>query len=306
MASTTIQWLGTNGYTWNPVTGCTPVSAGCDHCYARRMAQRLRGRFGYDKDNPFKITVHAERMQDPLLLCKPRMIFVCSMGDPFHPDVSKEARRAVAFTMCSANQHEYLILTKRPERIEIPGGIEIEPSGGLCDCGPPYQQNVLIGTSIEDQPTANLRLPEIQKIGRYFISVEPMLGPIKLAEALGDNWWETGRRPEWVICGGETGPGARRIMLEWVAALRKECRTGGIPFFLKSWGGRTKYGPHSDTWREVPQRYQRFFKGAKALSTATARASAANEKRHQSSERCWALTPGEVSSIMAGPTVRTW
>lgn len=263
MGATKIEWADE---VWNPVTGCTPVSAGCENCYARRVANRLRGRFGYPADDPFRVTVHPDRLEEPTRWRKPRRIFVCSMGDLFHEDVPPGAVASVVAVMMKCKRHTFIVLTKRPERMRA--AMESWP---LLDPLP----NVWFGVSVENQPAADERIPHLLKIPAsvHMVSVEPMLGAVDLERVLwpglsnhrvdvlrGGYWNKAGirwggasadlgepkggftnhsdipGRASWVICGGETGPGARPMSLEWSRSLRDQCQAAGVPFFFKSHG----------------------------------------------------------------------
>lgn len=240
-----IEWTDA---TWNPVTGCTKVSPGCAHCYAERMSKRLAGRCGYPKDDQFRVTLHENRLSEPLHWRKPRMIFVCSMGDLFHEDVPTEYIAECFGVMHTASQHTFQVLTKRPERM-------LDYRRLL-----PWPENVWAGVTCENQAMAELRIPELLKVPAAvrFVSIEPMLGPIDLAEWLGcdcitsdrpgwDNYEHTvlcqacegspyRDRIDWVIVGGETGPGARPMHPDWVRSIRDQCQSAGTSFFFKQWG----------------------------------------------------------------------
>src|SRR3990170_4343202 len=166
MANTKIEWATKS---WNPITGCTKVSAGCQNCYAKRMAKRLAGRYGYPKDNPFAVTPHPERLQEPLSWKKPQRIFVCSMGDLFHEAVSFSFVRRVLDIVDSCPQHTFLFLTKRPERMEY------------------YpRRNVWLGVSVENQETEDERIPLLLQppAAKRFVSYEPALGPVDFSAFL--------------------------------------------------------------------------------------------------------------------------
>ena len=275
--STKIEWCknkdGGQGKTWNPVTGCTKISPGCQNCYAERMAKRLRGRCGYDADEPFRVTLHPERLEEPLRWRKPSMVFVCSMGDLFHDDVPDEFIHRVFATIGQCPQHIFIILTKRPKRMKafIEDYYAYEsPSGD--EQGVYVQPNLWLGVTAENQEMADKRIPILLQIPAAvrFVSVEPMLGPINLRKWLfyqmrctkcKDTGWVTGlERPclwcnpggefrssvspaekfkpklDWVICGGETGPDARPMHPDWARSLRDQCQEAGVPFFFKQWG----------------------------------------------------------------------
>jgi protein gp37 len=217
MNRTNIEWTDA---TWNPITGCTPVSPGCKNCYARRMAQRLRGRFDYPADDPFRVTVHMDRMNEPMTWRKPRTIFVCSMGDLFHADVSYATFGRVRNAMSQALRHRYILLTKRAYRM---AEYMARFQRGVWS---PF--HIFCGVSVEDQVRANERIPDLvhhtPAAGR-FLSLEPLLGRVELREWL--------PLLDGVILGAETGPGARPMDPDWVRKVRDDCRAAGVPFFLK-------------------------------------------------------------------------
>lgn len=233
--------------TWNPVTGCTPVSSGCKNCYARRMAKRLAGRCGYPADEPFKVTLHPDRLEQPLKWKKPRRIFVCSMGDLFHPDVPADYITAIYDVMGAASKHTFIVLTKRPERIDP---VLYGEDGRWHYGGGDYLPNVWHLTTAENQEMADKRIPILLKLREASsgwpvlgVSVEPMLGPISFRWAKWEPWkplrnnhLDGLRRLNWIICGGESGPGARPMPPEWPRELKDQCREAGVPFFFKSWG----------------------------------------------------------------------
>lgn len=265
MAQTKIEWADA---VWNPVTGCTPVSEGCENCYARRMAYRLRGRCGYPEDEPFKVTLHPERLNEPMYWKKPRRIFVCSMGDLFHEMVPDDFIFDVflKMTLCT-NNHIFIILTKRPERmkniIENFMGKKYGMSGKTIRELKLYpQKRIWLGVSVENQQRAEERIPILLQIPAAvrFVSSEPLLGAVDLSRWLGvctvcgasatqcdPVLWQEGQKCcpdcthggtylDWVIVGGETGPNARPMHPDWVRSLREQCQTSGVPFFFKGWG----------------------------------------------------------------------
>ena len=262
--STGIEWTDE---VWNPVTGCTPVSEGCEHCYAKRMAKRLAGRYGYPKDDPFAVTFHPDRLNQPLRWTKPRRVFPCSMGDLFHRDVSLGRLGMVFDVMMHCSQHTFLLLTKRPEiarqRMKI---LRL-----------PLMENVWLGVSVENQARADERIPILLDIpvphaGVRFVSVEPMLGPVDLVEylpkheqvAVQKSEWGLRRseyilrkrRAQWVICGCESGPGRRETKVEWIRDLRDQCEAYQVPFFLKQReiDGKVVHMPELDgkVWDQMP------------------------------------------------------
>lgn len=223
--STKIEWTDE---TWNPITGCTPTSEGCQNCYAKRMATRLRGRYGYPKDNPFKVTFHPDRLAQPLKWKKPRRIFVCSMGDLFHKSVPNLTIDLIWEKMKKCPKHTFLILTKRPERLLK----DYDNSDPL--------PNVWLGVTAENQARADERIPMLLQIPAAvrFVSLEPLLGPVDFTDrpldpesTMGE--WSDLDQLNWVIVGGESGPGARRMRIDWVRSVRDQCQEAGVPFFFK-------------------------------------------------------------------------
>jgi len=234
---------------WNPITGCSPISPGCEHCYAKRMANRLRGRFGYPKQNPFAVTFHPDRLEEPLRWRKPRRIFVCSMGDIAHEEIYESGRceewyEAIWRVMARCPQHTFMLLTKRPEGLHHAYG-----DAFLAGCGADFPlPNVWVGVTAEDQEQADKRIPIILSIPAavHFVSVEPMLSEIQMRDDwLREAWTGPGAfhgaredhnrvpRLGWMICGAETGPGARPMDPLWAERLYHQCKEAGVPFFFK-------------------------------------------------------------------------
>lgn len=246
---TGIEWCDE---TWNPVTGCDPISEGCDHCYAKRMAVRLAGRFGYDKDYPFSITLHHKPGEClPVKKKKAKRIFVCSMGDLFHMRVPRAWVDRVLDVVEICNQHLYLMLTKRPMFM-------ISSFENLSPCAErDVPKNLWLGVSIE-LDTYSRRVSDLVKMAdmtdRLFVSVEPMLGPVDLSPYLD--------KLGWVICGGETGPGARPINPHWAMDLYKQCTDADVPFFFKGWGA-TEPTSYFRSWepRELPEDMAKIANG---------------------------------------------
>jgi len=223
--------------TINPITGCTKISPACLHCYAERMAQRLKGRYGYPADEPFRPgTFHSTELLKPFGWRKPRFVFVVSMGDLFHEAVKDEHLDWI-FDIVGrkAPQHTYLLLTKRPDNMK-------QRLSRLYGENGPYP-NVWLGVTAEDQQRADERIPILLSIpaAKHFVSVEPMLGPVDLLERgyLADHEWKKGTPGGlgWVIAGGETGPGARPMQDEWAMNLRDQCQEAGVAFWFKKHGG---------------------------------------------------------------------
>ncbi len=253
--NTKIEWATR---VWNPVTGCSPVSAGCENCYAKRMANRLRGRAGYPRENPFDVTLHNGRLDQPFHWRTSERVFLCSMGDLFHEDVPHGNIVSVLSHIEAAPQHTFMVLTKRP-------AIMLDHfSRGLSQKFP-ILPNLWLGITAENQKTADERIPLLLQTpaAKRFVSVEPMLGPVDFGfptyelfhpahetyfEICGD--MENGRLVDeragirrgwhrglhWVICGGESGPGARPMHPGWPRSLWDQCQAAGVPFFFKQWG----------------------------------------------------------------------
>jgi protein gp37 len=272
MARTKIEWTD---MTWNPVTGCTPISEACQNCYAKRMSKRLAGRCGYPEDEPFKVTLHPERLDEPFKWRKPRRVFVCSMSDLFHEKVDEGFLCRIFDTMLAAEQHTYLILTKRPERMK----------DFITRCIHGIPKNIWLGVTAENQQRAEERIPILLQIPAAvrFVSIEPMLGPVDLSKWLGGTWYcetcECTVDPEfvpfseihypcenyldfipgidWVICGSESGPNHRKTKIEWIRDLREQCISANVPFFLKQMeiNGRMVKMPELDgkIWDQFPE-----------------------------------------------------
>lgn len=266
--------------TWNPTTGCTHASAGCDHCYAERMANRLRGRHGYPAADPFRPQLQPQRLETPLQWTKPRLVFVDSMSDLFHPAFDEKYIAKVFAIMDLASWHTYQVLTKRPERAaELLSSedfrfhvgwaesqvLQTRPGPDSPAMGQWPLRNVWIGTSVESQQTANLRIPQILRCpaALRFLSCEPLLGPLRLQTGIyrtgsGSERGTTLDRIGWVIAGGESGPGARPCDPYWLRVIRDQCAAADVPFFLKQLGGVTDKRAHEKavldgrTWTQMP------------------------------------------------------
>lgn len=244
MADTTsIEW--TNA-TWNPVTGCTKISAGCDNCYAERFAERFRGVAGHPFSMGFDLTLRPDRLENPLRWRQSRMIFVNSMSDLFHKLVPAKFVDRVFDTMEAASWHKFQVLTKRSSRMRDYVGARYG-SGGT----PPH---IWLGVSIED----GSKLSRVRHLGQTpvpirFLSIEPLIGPVGQIPLDGIRW---------VIVGGESGPRARPVDVRWVREIRDQCLASDVSFFFKQWGGiRPKSGGRELDGREwneypaVPSRY---------------------------------------------------
>lgn len=259
--------------TWSPITGCTKVSQGCKNCYAERQWAWLQHLPAYAGRRFTDVACHPERLDQPLRREKPRRIFVNSMSDLFHPDVPDEFIDQVFAVMALAKQHVFQVLTKRPERMrdylcarnglgnpEICSAINSIPYGlgnrhGALSMPLP---NVWLGVSIEDQITAEERIPLLLQTPAAvrWVSAEPLLGPVRLdriMRASPDGDWTYcdnaldgfratkcggmhGPRVDWVVAGGESGPHARPMQIEWARSLRDQCVVAGVPYFFKQWG----------------------------------------------------------------------
>lgn len=229
-----IEWTES---TWNPITGCTKISPGCKHCYAERMAFRLQRMGQPNYANGFKLTLHEKVLELPLHWRKPQMIFVNSMSDLFHKDVPFEFVRNVFDVMGKAHWHRFQILTKRSERL-----VKLSP---LL----PWKPNVWMGVSVESQEYTS-RIDDLRNTGAHikFLSLEPLLGPLRKLNL---------KEIDWVIVGGESGPGARLMDEAWVLDIRDQCVCANVPFFFKQWGGvnKKKAGRQLEgkTWDEMPK-----------------------------------------------------
>lgn len=246
---TKIEWADA---TWNPITGCSKVSEGCDHCYAETIARRFAGTSAYP--HGFEVTLRPERLDQPLRWQRPRRIFVNSMSDLFHRDVPDEYIARVFAVMARAPQHTFQVLTKRPGRMRsllaheafadwVGSFVRVGYSGRWASNRWPLQ-NVWLGTSVENQKWADVRIPQLlgTPAAVRFLSCEPLLGPLNLrtgryamppdGEILGTSL----NGIDWVIVGGESGPGARPMHPDWARSLRDQCAAAGVPFLFKQWG----------------------------------------------------------------------
>ena len=215
-----IEWTDT---TWNPVTGCTKITRGCDNCYAERFAERFRGTPGHPYEPGFDLTLRPERLSQPLSWKRPRMIFVNSMSDLFHKDIPTDFIDNVFETMETADWHVFQVLTKRSplmrDYLHRRYGSRLAPRHIWC------------GVSVEDnKAAARIRHLQDAPLSTRFLSIEPLLGSVGDIDIGGVSW---------VIVGGESGPNARPMKREWAIEVRDLCELKGIPFFFKQWGGRT-------------------------------------------------------------------
>ena len=216
--NSSIEWTDA---TWNPVTGCTKITAGCDNCYAARFAERFRGVSGHPFENGFDLTLRPERIHQPLKWRRSRMIFVNSMSDLFHKGVPDRFVDVVFDTMEEANWHVFQVLTKRSPRMQKyltrRYATKLPPAHIWC------------GVSVEDARGA-ARIEHLRNAPSAvrFLSIEPLIGPVGSIDLSGIHW---------VIAGGESGPSARVMHIDWAREVRDECRRQGVPFFFKQWGG---------------------------------------------------------------------
>lgn len=202
-----IEWTES---TWNPITGCTKVSAGCAHCYGERIAPRIGVDFS-------KIKLYPERLEQPHHWYKPKKIFVCSMSDLFHEDVPNEFIIEIFLVMANCERHIFQILTKRPERMKA----------FISTFSMMEFQNIWLGVSCENQLTVDERIPILLQTPAAirFVSIEPMLLPVDLSDYISDL--------DWIIVGCESGPNRRSMEINWVRNIKNQCLKAGVPFFFK-------------------------------------------------------------------------
>ena len=234
MGKSTIEWTEA---TWNPVTGCTKISPGCDNCYAERLALRLQAMGQRNYANGFKLTLQERMLELPLKWKTPQVIFVNSMSDLFHRDVPTDYIRRVFEVMKRAHWHRFQVLTKRSLRLS-----RLSP---ILD----WQPNIWMGVSIETSDYT-FRIDHLRETNAHvkFLSLEPLLSALPRLNLRGIDW---------VIVGGESGPGARLMRKDWVVDIRNQCQASCVPFFFKQWGGtnKKKAGRLLDdrTWDEMPK-----------------------------------------------------
>ena len=282
---TAIEWTDA---TWNPATGCTQVSPGCDHCYALTLSERFRGVPGHYFENGFDVQLRPDKLDQPVRWKKPRRIFVNSMSDLFHDDIPEEYISQVFAVMSAAKQHTFQLLTKRHGRMrsllnserfrkavlrEWPFG-EMIPDDDTRPSWP--LPNVWVGVSVENQQWADIRIPALvdTPAAVRFLSCEPLLGPLDLSKHLtsAHRWesldygtqYDVEKLIDWVIVGGESGRGARPMQADWARGARDDCQNADVAFHFKQWGA---YGPdgilrpkHDNgreldgrTWDEFPE-----------------------------------------------------
>lgn len=233
MAASKIEWTDA---TWNPVTGCNKISPGCKRCYAERLSKRLKATGMAKYRNGFAVTLHPDTLDIPLRWRKPRSIFVNSMSDLFHFEVPDEFIAAVFDVMTRAHWHRYQVLTKRPERV------------ASLNSTLPWPAQIWQGVSVENTDYAHrIDLLRETDAAVKFLSLEPLLGPLPNLDLAGIDW---------VIVGGESGPGARPMQPDWARDIRDQCIDAGVPFHFKQWGGvfKKRNGRELDgrTWDEMP------------------------------------------------------
>jgi protein gp37 len=235
-----IEWTDA---TWNPVRGCVKISPGCKHCYAETFAERFRGVKGHPYEQGFDLRLVPEKLTEPFSWRSPKLVFVNSMSDLFQTGVPDDYAEAVARVMATANWHTYQVLTKRSERL-----LQLLKSRLRFAA---EQENIWWGVSVEDRKHGLPRVDHLRQAPAKvrFLSIEPLLEDLGEIDLSGITW---------VIVGGESGPGARPMKREWVISIQKQCRTQGVPFFFKQWGGvrKTRNGRLLDgrTYDEYPQR----------------------------------------------------
>jgi protein gp37 len=232
--NSTIEWTES---TWNPITGCNKISPGCKNCYAERMAKRLEAMGSANYENGFKLSLHEHALRLPLSWKKPQTIFVNSMSDLFHKNVPLEFILKVFETMNKAHWHLFQILTKRSDRL-------LQLNKYL-----PWTKNIWMGVSVENEDYIG-RIDHLRKADAAvkFLSLEPLLGPINNLDF---------KNIDWVIVGGESGPGARPMLESWVIDIKDQCIEQNTPFFFKQWGGvnKKKNGRvlEGKIWDELPK-----------------------------------------------------
>ncbi len=212
-----IEWTET---TWNPVTGCTKISSGCLNCYAQRMAKRLKAMGQRNYVNGFKVSLHPRMIEQPLRWRRPRAVFVNSMSDLFHEDIPESFVQDVFDVMQRAHWHRFQILTKRADSL-----VQLAPRLK-------WPSNVWMGVTVESEEYID-RIDDLRLVGAAvrFLSLEPLLSAMPNMDLTGIDW---------VIVGGESGPGSRPMLPEWVRDIRDQCQQSNTAFFFKQWGGTNK------------------------------------------------------------------
>jgi protein gp37 len=238
-ANSKIEWTDA---TWNPVRGCTKVSAGCKHCYAETFAERFRGVKGHPFEFGFDLRLVPEKLAEPIRWSTPRRIFVNSMSDLFHPEIPDEYIESVCRVMLAANWHTFQVLTKRADRMSELLQTKLRQAAGAS--------HIWWGVSVENRAHGLPRIEHLRK-GKpriAFLSIEPLLENLGRFNLTGIHW---------AIVGGESGHGARPIKADWVRSIRTQCFAQGVRFFFKQWGGvrKCKTGRELDgrTYDEFPE-----------------------------------------------------
>ncbi len=251
-ANSAIEWTDA---TWNPVRGCTKISPGCKHCYAARFAERFRGVQGHPYGQGFDLRLVPEKLQEPLSWRERKMVFVNSMSDLFHSSVPDAYIELVARVMVEANWHTFQVLTKRSRRMRDLLNSRLKFAA--------QQNHIWWGVSVEDTQYGKPRIAHLQSadVRMRFLSIEPLLEDLGTLDLNGVNW---------IIVGGESGPGARPLLRQWVLPIRNQCRAHGIPFFFKQWGGVRKHETgrilDGHTYNEYPVIPHHAAKALPALS----------------------------------------
>jgi protein gp37 len=220
--NSSIEWTDA---TWNPVRGCTKISPGCTHCYAETFAERFRGVPGHPYEQGFDLRLVPGKLTEPLVWSKSKMVFVNSMSDLFHKDVPSHYIESVARVMRAADWHTYQVLTKRAESMRDSLNGPLRFAAELS--------HIWWGVSVEDRKYGLPRIDALREAPAQlrFLSVEPLLEDLGDVDLTGIHW---------VIVGGESGRGARKMEREWVLRLRDQCAEMQVPFFFKQWGGVRK------------------------------------------------------------------
>ena len=217
MAKSKIEWTE---MTWNPTTGCSKISSGCKNCYAETMSFRLKSMGNQKYKNGFELTLHPDTLSIPYTWRKPRIVFVNSMSDLLHEDIPLEYVQKVFKVMNECPQHIFQVLTKRTDMLnEIHSGLK-------------WTDNIWMGVTVEEKEYDS-RIQILNEVNSSvkFLSIEPMIGPTPDLDL---------SNIDWVIVGGESGPGARPIQKEWVEDVLSQCEKSETPFFFKQWGGVNK------------------------------------------------------------------
>ena len=222
--NSSIEWTDA---TWNPVTGCTKITRGCDHCYAERFSERFRGTPGHPFENGFDLTLRPDRLSQPISWKRPRRIFVNSMSDLFHKQIPRHFIDKVFDTMEAADRHVFQLLTKRSSLMR--SYLRYRYGSGVAPI------HIWCGVSVEDHlATTRIRHLQSAPVSIRFLSIEPLLGPVGEIDLEGISW---------VIVGGESGPKSRPMQEDWVLDIRDMCKEQRVDFFFKQWGGlRPKSG----------------------------------------------------------------